>query len=115
MIANNTWTKVDLPFEQKTIDTKSVFKRKEDSSNDMPRCKAKLVAREYRQVKGIDFQETYYSVVRYASIRFLCALLAKYEFYINQMDVTAAYLHANIEDNIYLQPPKELSNSNGKV
>lgn len=115
LVANNTWTEVDLPIGQKTLNTKWVFKKKEDSSGNIQRYKARLVAKGCGQVEGIDFQETYSPVVRYASIRFLCALAVKYDLHIHQMNVTAAYLHGNIDDDIYLQLPNKLAKDKRKV
>lgn len=49
--------------------------------------------------------ETYSPVIRYTSICFLCALTIKY-LEMHQMDV--AYLHGEIDEEIYVQQPKEL-------
>ena len=108
LVRNDTWTVVRLPPGQRILDTKWVFKRKQDSTGNTQRYRARLVAKGCAQIKGIDYQETYSPVVRYASIRFLCALAAKYDLHINQMDVTAAYLHGYIKEDIYIQPPEEL-------
>lgn len=114
LITNKTWTFVDLPERQKTLDTKWIFKKKVDSSGKMLRYKARLVARGCKQIEGIDFHETYFPVVRYSSIRFLCALAAKLDLDVSQMDVTAAYLHGDIDEDIYLQPPEELIEHHNK-
>ena len=55
LVANNTWTTVDLPIGQKTLNTKWVFKKKEDSSGNIQRYKARLVAKGCGHVKGVDF------------------------------------------------------------
>lgn len=74
----------------------------------LKRYRVRLVIRGCAQVEGINYYETYLPIIRYASIRFLCALAAKYDLHMKQMDVTAAYLHGNIKENMYVRPPKEM-------
>lgn len=80
----------------------------------MERYKARFVVRGCGQIEGIDYNETYSPVVRYTSIRFLYALAAKHDLYMDQMDVIAAYLYENIEEEIYVKPPSELMKSGEK-
>ena len=44
-------------------------------------------------------------VVRYTSIRLLLALGAKYNLDIDQMDVTKAFLHPDLDEEIYMELP----------
>lgn len=117
LIKNETWTPVNLPRDKKALDTKWVFKIKRDATGKIRRYKARLVVRGCGHIEGIDYSETYSPVVRYTSIRFLCALASKYDLYIDQMDMTAAYLHGDIEEEIYVKPPIELAKASqdGKV
>jgi hypothetical protein len=46
------------------IETKWVFRNKQDKDVIVVRNKAKLVAQGYTQVEGLDFRETYASVAR---------------------------------------------------
>lgn len=103
---NETWTLVDLPSNRKVLYTKWVFRTKRDSSGKIERYKARLVVRGCSQAEGIDYQETYSPVIRYTSVRFLCALAVKYGLKMHQMDVTTAYLHGDLEKEIYVKPPK---------
>lgn len=104
---NGTWTLTDLPRDKRALDTKWIFKTKQDDAGRITRHKARLVVRGCSQIEGIDYSETYSPVVRYTSIRFLCALAAKYDLHMDQMNVTAAYLHGDIEEEIYVRPPEE--------
>lgn len=54
-------------------------------------------------------------MIRYTSVRFLCALAVKYGLKMHQMDVTTAYLHGDLEGEIYVKPPKEIPNQSGKI
>lgn len=68
--------------------------------------KARLVAQVFRQVKGLDYFETFSPVVRYDSIRFLLAFFAAFGFQIHRMDVASAFLNGILDVEIYMvQPP----------
>lgn len=112
LIKNDTWTLADLPAGRKALETKWVFRTKKDSAGRVERHKARLVVKGCSQKEGIDYQETYSPVIRYASVRFLCALASKYALRMDQMDVATAYLHGELEEEIYVTPPKELAEPN---
>lgn len=78
---------------QKLLTQNGFLKPKKDVPEKIERYKARLVVRGCRQTEGIDYQETYSSVVRYISIRFLCALAVKHNLQMEQMDIVTAYLH----------------------
>ena len=70
---NQVWKLVPRPKDHSIIGTKWVFIKKLDEHGNIVRNKAKLVAQGYNQKKGIDFDETFASVVRIEAIRMLCA------------------------------------------
>lgn len=104
---NDTWELTDLPSNRKPIHCKWVFKSKRNADGKVTRYKARLVAKGYTQRQGIDYDETFSPVVRYNSIRYLVAIAAKYDLDIHQMDVVTAFLHGDINEEIYLIPPPE--------
>lgn len=55
---NKTWSLVPLPVGKKPIGCKWVYKIKYKSDGMIECYKARLVAKEYTQIEGIDFQET---------------------------------------------------------
>ena len=61
---NNVWELVHKPEHQSIIDTKWVFRNKMDKSGVVVRNKARLVAQDYNQEEGIDFDETFAPVAR---------------------------------------------------
>lgn len=100
----DTWQLTELPPNRKPIQCKWVYKTKRDADGTVIRYKARLVAKGFTQRQGIDYGETFSPVVRYASIRILLAISAKFDLDIEQMDV--AFLHGKIDEDIYMvQPP----------
>jgi len=61
-----------------------------------------LVAKGYAQQKDIDYKKAFSPVVKHLSIQILLALLAQYELELNQLDVKIAFLHGDLEEEIYM-------------
>ena len=100
---NQTWDLVELPEGEKAIGCKWIFKKKEAmSEGEEVKFKARLVAKGYSQRKGIDYEEIFSPVVRHTSIRAVLALVAHHDLYLEQMDVKTAFLHGNLEEQIFM-------------
>lgn len=103
---NNTWMLVDLPADKKPIQCKWIFKIKKDSDGKVIKYKARLVAKGFTQVRGTDYSETYSPVVRSSTLRLLFSLAAEKDWFIDQWDVTTAFLYGKIKEDIYMLQPK---------
>ena len=103
---NKTWELVKLPKEKKAIGCKWVFAKKEGSQGkDSVRYKARLVAKGYAQKESIDYNEVFSPVVKHTSIRILLALVAHYDLELAQLDVKTAFLHGDLDEEIYITQP----------
>ena len=58
-----TWELVDAPEDRKPITNKWVFVRKYDKDGNLQKYKARLVARGFSQMPGMDYNETFSPVV----------------------------------------------------
>ena len=58
---NEAWDLVELPAGRKPIGNKWVFKKKTNVEGKMEKYKARLVAKCYSQVLGIDFGDIFFS------------------------------------------------------
>jgi hypothetical protein len=100
---NGTWDLVKLPKEKKLIRCKRIFKRKEGiSPSDEVRYKARLVAKGYSQIPGIDYNDVFSPVVKHSSIRTLFNIVAMHDYELEQLDVKIAFLHGELEEDIYM-------------
>ena len=59
MYENNVCTLVDLPIDRQEIENEWIFKKKTDADANVTVYKARLVAKGFRQVQGIDYDETF--------------------------------------------------------
>jgi hypothetical protein len=98
---------VELPKRKKVIGCKWVFNKKEVVSEKVgKKFKARLEAKGYSQQKMVDYEEIFSPVVRHTSIRAVLALVAHYDMALKQMDVKTAFLHSDLEEQIYMDQPK---------
>jgi hypothetical protein len=96
---------------QNVVGTKWVFRNKQDEHGVVTRNKARLVAKVYSQVEGLDFNETYAPVARLESIRILLAYATYHGFKLYQMDVKSAFLNVPIMEDIYVEHPPGFEDS----
>ena len=73
MYDNQVWTLVDIPEGRKN---KWIFKKTTDADGNVTVYKARLVAKGFRQIHGIDYDETFSPVAMLKSIRVLLATAA---------------------------------------
>jgi len=102
-----------LPRGKKLLRTKWVYKIKYGADGELASYKVRLVACGYSQIFGVDYDETYSPVIRLTSLRLLFAISAQLGLRIHQMDVNTAFLHADIQEEIYIAPPEGFPISKG--
>ncbi|KAG8483031.1 hypothetical protein CXB51_021957 [Gossypium anomalum] len=103
---NETWQLVKPPIGKKIVGYKWVFKKKKGSNSGDTKYKARLVVKGYNQVDGVDFHDVFSHVVKHTSIRALLALVALYNLELKKLDVKIAFLHGDLEEDIYTQQPE---------
>jgi hypothetical protein len=70
------------------------------------RYKARLVVKGFAQKKGIYFHEIFSLVVKITSIRTILSLVSAKYLLLEQLDVKTAFLHGDLEEEIYMQQPQ---------
>src|SRR3954468_6000364 len=82
------------------------FQEKTDADGNVTVYKARLVAKGFRQVQGVDYDETFSLVAMFESIRILLAIAVFHDYEIWQMDVKIAFLNGNIDEELYIMQPE---------
>ncbi|GKD33325.1 integrase, catalytic region, zinc finger, CCHC-type containing protein [Tanacetum coccineum] len=92
------WELIPKPDCVMIISLNWIYKVKLDEYGDVLKNKAWLVAKGYRQEKGINFEESYAPVARIEAIRIFIANAASNNMTIYQMDVKTAFLNGELKE-----------------
>ena len=108
LITLNTWDMVlasSMPPGANLMNCHYVFtvKRKKDGS--IEKFKARLVADGNTQKFGVDFDRIFASVVKTSTIRLMLLLAAARDYNLSSIDITMAYLQADLDEDLFMRPP----------
>ncbi|SGZ35017.1 BQ5605_C068g12845 [Microbotryum silenes-dioicae] len=104
-----------VPAGATIVSSKFVWKTKRNALGEITGHKARLVAQGNRQRDGIDFTETFAPVARFSSIRSLLALAATNGLHVHQADIDKAYLHGDLDHDIWMTAPRGFDLPGDKV
>jgi len=97
----------NIPKDTTLIDTRWVFTTKDNGVK-----RARLVARGFKQRKGVNYTSTYSPTIEADSLRITISIASQYKWNLRQMDIKAAYLNAKLEEEIYVDIPEGDKNYN---
>ena len=94
--------------------------QKHNEKNEIVRYKIRLVAQRFSQRAGIDYEETYYSVIDTITLRYLISLVVSKNLKMCLVDVVTAYLYRSLDSDIHMKISEgfkmpKVSNSKLKV
>jgi len=102
----HTWKVVpELPPNRVLIKGRWVFKLKRNPDNSIKEFKSRWVAKGFIQEEGVDYFETYAATLHPGTFRTVFALVASYGWPLYQADITGAFLHSLLQDEIYMEAP----------
>ncbi|GAA0163316.1 transmembrane signal receptor [Lithospermum erythrorhizon] len=102
---NGTWDFVDLPVGKWAVGCKWIFVVKTNLDGSIARLKACLVSKGYPQTYGVDYLDTFAPVAKLASVRLFLSLAATYDWQLFQLDIKNAFLHGDLEEEVYMEQP----------
>ena len=105
LMINKTWHLVPPSSKKNLIDCKWVYRIKRRADGTVDRYKARLVAKGFKQMYGIDYEDTFSPVVKIATIRTVLAISVSRGWKVRQLDVKNAFLHGVLEEEVYMKQP----------
>jgi len=88
---------------------KWVYKVKDEldkDGNNTTRHKARLCFMGNRQIKGLDFNETFAPLAKFNTIRCILAMTTANGWELHQMDVKTAFLNGDLDEEVYMEQPE---------
>lgn len=102
-MANMTWTLLPHPADTNIISVKWLFRQKYKENGTLERYKASWVVYGFSLLPDMDLGDTFYTVVKSATIRNVLALAAARDWPVHQMNVNNAVLQGFLTENVYCQ------------
>ena len=75
------------------------------SLTTIEKFKARLVADGNTQKFWVDFDRIFASVVKTSTIRLILLLAAARDYNLSSIDITMAYLQADLDEDLFMRPP----------
>jgi hypothetical protein len=98
--------KSTVPEGFRVLGGRWVTKRKLKPDGSIARYKARYVIRGFMQRQGLDYNETFSAVIKHSSFLIVFAIVAQLLWLCDSMDVMTAFLHGDIEEMVFIQPPE---------
>lgn len=114
MHKREVWKVIDAPLDVCLIKTCWTSAEKYDGDGKLNAWKAQLIAKGFTQIPGVDFYESYASIVQYESLCMNLAVAAAKNMEAWQIDYVAAYLNAKPQAMVHIELP-EGAEVKGKV
>jgi Reverse transcriptase (RNA-dependent DNA polymerase) len=118
-VRNKNWVvthKSVVPQNRKILPTVWVFRRKRDiTTRKMYKWKARLNVHGGKQIKGLEYWETYAPVASWSSIRLIMYIAVLNKWPTMQLDFVLAFLQAPAETDIFMQIPQGFSLQGGNT
>jgi hypothetical protein len=99
----------DIPIDCRCIKNKWIFKLKRHGI-----FRGRLVACGYSQVLGIDFSKSFAPVLNDASFKIILIVKLVWNMTCTVVDIETAFLHGDLDEEIYMEVPKGLEIENKK-
>jgi hypothetical protein len=103
--ANDTWSLVSQPADTNVVTNKWVFRHKFLPDGALDRYKARWVLHGFAPQHGVDYSETFSSVVKPTTIQTVLSIALSHDWPIHQMDVKNAFLRGTLTEIVYCEQP----------
>ena len=98
-----------IPKNKRPIKTRFVFKIKQNSDGSISKLTSRLIAQGFLLRFGVDYYDTYSSVVGFAAVRMLMDIAAHTDEKFTSADIGNAYIESKPDEDtpIFVEHPRE--------
>ena len=82
-----------------------MFRTKFKADGTLDKYKARLVAKGFQQTPGLDFSETFSTVINASTIRIIFTLAVSINWDIQQIDINNAFLNGDLREAVFMAQP----------
>lgn len=100
---NKTQHLIDLSKRKLSILAKWIYNTKTSPLSEILKLKARVFARENKQIEGLDYFDTFTSILHYSRICTILALVTQKQWYIRQIDFKTTFLNGILEGEIFME------------
>ncbi|PLW36803.1 hypothetical protein PCASD_13226 [Puccinia coronata f. sp. avenae] len=94
-----------VPPRRKQTDARWLFDIKRNQDGSIKKYKAHYIVQGFSQVFGQDYHDTWAPTATFASLQMLFTVAALNQWPIETFDITAAYLHGTIDEDVWAKVP----------
>ena len=105
----------EVPPDRKILRLRWVYKIKRNDKGDAVLYKCRIVVMGNHATQGVDYFETYSPVCKIPLLRLVIALIIHFGLKPCQVDVHTAYVHAELDEDIYVSEMSGYQLPPGKV
>jgi hypothetical protein len=111
---NKVYDWVPRPRNKTVIKTRTLFGKKRDLDGNVHKYKVRYVAKGFGQEFGVNVFDTYAPVVKPATFRAVLQVAAHRDYDMVQQDVRTAFLQADLDEEVYIEPMAGVPKPTGK-
>jgi len=104
----NTYKLVPRPKGEKILKGKWVFRLKLNEKGEIAKFKSRWCSKGYEQEKGVNYDEIFAPVAKFATLRLLLSIAAADGLVLMHFDYKNAFLNGKLEEKIYMEQPPGL-------
>jgi hypothetical protein len=105
----DAWEEVVREHWMNVLPSTWAFKCKRFPDGRVRKLKARFCVRGDRQIEGVDYFDTFAPVVNWTTVRLMLILSVILGLSTRQVDYTAAFVHAPMEEDVYIDMPRGFS------